>query len=119
MLLSREILRLFLCFDPPHLFFRHALDAAPHFVDPVRGRLHLLHRQRDDRGHAGAAPQERGGGDAGAGAWNLTRFDAFASFDGIWTPVDALILAFDAERQIVVFDAISKFEISIYFWLKT
>ncbi len=86
MLLSREILRLFLCFDPPHLFFRHALDAAPHFVDPVRGRLHLLHRQRDDRGHAGAAPQERGGGDAGAGTWNLTRFDAFASVDGIWTP---------------------------------
>ncbi len=39
----------------------------------------------------------------------MTRFDVIASFDGIWTPVDALIFAFDA---------ISKFEISIFFWLK-
>ena len=49
----------------------------------------------------------------------MTRFDVIASFDGIWTPVDALIFAFDAGRQMFIFDAFSKFEISVIFWLKT
>ena len=49
----------------------------------------------------------------------MTRFDVIASFDGIWTPVDALFFAFDAGRQIIIFDAFSKFEISIFFWPKT
>ena len=48
---------------------------------------------------------------------SVTRFDVIASFDGIWTPVDALIFAFDA-GQIIIFDAFSKFEISLFFWLK-
>ena len=49
----------------------------------------------------------------------MTRFDAIASFDGIWIPIDALFFAFDAERQIIIFDAISNFKILILFWLKT
>ncbi len=48
----------------------------------------------------------------------MTRFDVIASFDGIWTPDDALIFAFDEGRQIIIFDAFSKFEISQFFWLK-
>ncbi len=36
---------------------------------------------------------------------SVTRFDVIASFDGIWTPVDALIFVFDAGRQIDFFDA--------------
>ncbi len=39
---------------------------------------------------------------------SVTRLDVIASFGGISIPVDALIFAFDAERQITIFDAILK-----------
>ncbi len=57
-----------------------------------------------------------GGGGPDRGATSVTRFDVIASFDGIWTPVDALFFAFDAGRQMIIFDAFSKFEISIFFF---